>query len=84
VRLPAHGDQRAVMRSMLGAGMGTRRGFMCSHREPAYAALAPREPLPRSEQAQDRCVLLPLYSDMTEGDQQAVAAALREACASRA
>ena len=84
VRLPAHCDQRAAMQLMLERGIGTRRGIMCSHREPAYASLPPREPLPRSEQAQDRCILLPLYSDMTEGDQQAVAAALRAACAARA
>ena len=83
VRLPDRCDQRAVMQSMLERGIGTRRGIMCSHREPAYAAMPPQQPLPHSEQAQDRCVLLPLYHDMSEDDQRAVAAALRDACAAR-
>jgi dTDP-4-amino-4,6-dideoxygalactose transaminase len=83
VRLPDGCDQRAAMQSMLERGIGTRRGIMCSHREPAYASMPPRQPLPHSEQAQERCVLLPLYHDMSEGDQQAVAAALRDACAVR-
>ena len=83
VRLPDRCDQRAVMQSMLERGIGTRRGIMCSHREPAYASMPPRQPLPHSEQAQERCVLLPLYHDMSEDDQQAVTAALRDACAVR-
>ena len=83
VRLPDGCDQRQVMQSMLERGIGTRRGIMCSHREPAYASMPPRQPLPHSEQAQERCVLLPLYHDMSEDDQQAVTAALRDACAAR-
>ena len=83
VRLPDGCDQRQVMQSMLERGIGTRRGIMCSHREPAYASMPPRQPLPHSEQAQERCVLLPLYHDMSEDDQQAVTAALRDACAVR-
>lgn len=83
VRLPAHSDQRAVMQALLEQGIGTRRGIMCSHREPAYADLPPRLPLPRSEHAQDRCILLPLYSDMSEADLQAVSGALHRACAAR-
>ena len=83
VRLPDGCDQRQVMQSMLERGIGTRRGIMCSHREPAYASMQPRQPLPHSEQAQERCVLLPLYHDMSEDDQQAVTAALRDACAVR-
>ena len=80
VRLPAHCDQRAVMQSLLDAGVSTRRGIMCSHREPAYRDLPPRTPLPHSEQAQERGVLLPLYHDMTDAQQQHVAAALEHAC----
>src|SRR5262245_17667805 len=36
VRLPPQCDQRAVMQRMLDEGVATRRGIMCSHREPAY------------------------------------------------
>ena len=65
VRLPTGSDQRAVMQAMLDAGVSTRRGIMCSHREEAYRSLPLRQPLPESEQAQDSCVLLPLYPQMT-------------------
>lgn len=82
VRLPAQIEQRAVMQALLDDGISTRRGIMCSHREPAYASDV-RHFLPHSEQAQDGCVLLPLYPQMTDEDQAQVAAALRLACNSR-
>ncbi|MDH7487658.1 MAG: DegT/DnrJ/EryC1/StrS family aminotransferase [Anaerolineae bacterium] len=96
VRLPEGCDQRRVMQAMLDAGISTRRGVMCAHREPAYA----QEPwscgtgpgdcdcppgtcarLRESERAQDRAIILPLFHEMTEAEQDAVVAALREACA---
>lgn len=80
VRLPSHTDQLEVMQRMLDAGVATRRGIMCSHREPAYRDLPLRQPLPQSEHAQDRCVLLPIYPQMTPDEQGQVAAALRGAC----
>jgi dTDP-4-amino-4,6-dideoxygalactose transaminase len=95
VRLPEHCDQHSVMQRMLDAGIATRRGIMCAHREPAYRAepwscgagpgacgCAPGScrRLQHSEQAQDRSILLPLFHQMTERDQDRVAAALREAC----
>ena len=52
---------------MLDAGISTRRGIMCSHREEAYGNLPLRHPLPHSERAQDRCILLPLYEQMEAG-----------------
>jgi perosamine synthetase len=39
VRLPESNDQRRVMQHMLDAGVATRRGIMCSHREAAYRHL---------------------------------------------
>ena len=36
VRLSDRRDQRQVMQKMLDAGISTRRGIMCAHREPAY------------------------------------------------
>ena len=38
VRLPESVDQKGVMQHMLDAGIATRRGIMCSHREGAYPA----------------------------------------------
>jgi perosamine synthetase len=81
VRLPDLCDQRTVMQAMLDDGVSTRRGIMCSHREGAYRHLPRRRPLPQSEQAQDQCILLPLFPDMSDEDQRCVVAALRRACA---
>jgi perosamine synthetase len=80
VRLPVSVDQKTVMQAMLDDGVSTRRGIMCSHREPAYRDLARPRPLACSEEAQDRLVLLPLYPGMTDADQFRVAHALRAAC----
>jgi dTDP-4-amino-4,6-dideoxygalactose transaminase len=63
VRLPDGADQRAVMQAMLDRGVATRRGIMCAHLEPAYAADPLRFGLPESERARDRCILLPLFPD---------------------
>jgi perosamine synthetase len=81
VRLPAGCSQRRVMQAMLDAGVSTRRGIMCSHREEAYRSFEPRHPLPRSEAAQDECILLPLYPQMSTAEQERVALALRQATA---
>jgi dTDP-4-amino-4,6-dideoxygalactose transaminase len=83
VRLPTGADQEAVMQSMLDAGVATRRGVMCAHLEGAYAD-APAPPLPESEAAHRRCILLPLYPQMTSVEQAAVVDALRTALAGSA
>ena len=81
VRLPDGCDQRAVMQHMLDREIATRRGVMCTHREPSYEGSAAPGALPHSEQAQEHCIILPLYPQMTRDDQQQVADALRRACA---
>ncbi len=81
MRLPEGADQRAVMQAMLDAGISTRRGIMCSHREPAYAGPEFQRSLGQSEIAQDRSVLLPLFPGMTPAEQLHVCTVLRRACA---
>jgi perosamine synthetase len=97
VRLPDYLTQEDVMQSMLDAGISTRRGIMCSHREPAYEI----EPwscgsdksecrddagscscLRESEQAQDNSIILPLFPQMSEEDIDSVVNALHKACMS--
>lgn len=68
VRLPDRLDQRRVMQHLLDQGIATRRGIMCSHREPPYANAIPRYGLRQSELAQDHALLLPIYAQMTEGE----------------
>lgn len=81
VRLPEGADQVHVMQCLLDGGVATRRGIMCSHREPAYAKGTWRAPasLTESERAQDKCILLPIFHQLTKGDQQSIAAGLRKA-----
>ena len=81
VRLPEGCDQRAVMQHMLDREIAKRRGVMCTHREPSYEGSAVPGALPHSEQAQEHCIILPLYPQMTRDDQQQVADALQRACA---
>jgi dTDP-4-amino-4,6-dideoxygalactose transaminase len=96
VRLPKDLDQREVMQRMLDDGIATRRGIMCAHREPAYSDPAswrcaqphclPSQHCPNlieSEKAQDQGVVLPLFSQMTEQQQERVAVSLRAACSAR-
>jgi len=80
VTLPEGADQRQVMQSMLDRGIATRRGVMCSHREPAYAeggcGYGPGG-LRQSEESQERNILLPLFHQLTEAQQDRVVEALR-------
>jgi dTDP-4-amino-4,6-dideoxygalactose transaminase len=81
VRVQPPLDQRRVMQRMLDEGVSTRRGVMNAHREPAYPAGTWRAagPLTCGEQAQDTAIVLPLYHQMTDDDQQRVVAALKRA-----
>jgi len=85
VRLPEASNQRTVMQSMLDAGIATRRGVMCMHREDSYpraswrSASGEDDALERSEYAQDHAIVLPLYSQMSEEQQDRVVSELVEA-----
>ena len=81
VRLPEAVDERQVMQSLLNDGIATRRGIMCSHREPAYAkeSWGALGSLTESERAQDQCILLPLFHQLTFEEQELIASRLREA-----
>lgn len=83
VKIARHEDQRPIMQAMLEAGVATRRGIMCTHREPAYAALPLRFPLKVSEDIQDRTILIPLFAQITPQEQVLVSTALTAAAQSR-
>lgn len=72
VRLPEGVNQRSLMQTMLDAGVSTRRGIMCAHREAGYTTATSQLSLVNSESAQDHCVILPLYPQMTEEEQDIV------------
>jgi perosamine synthetase len=79
VRLPDGVDQRTVMQKMLDAGIATRRGIMCIHREDCYAGQSINALLTNSEAAQDSCIILPLYPQMSEDEQDMVVRELKQA-----
>lgn len=62
VRLPDGVDQRAAMQALLDAGVSSRRGVMCAHREPAYARREPwscgATPHPACSHADGQCARL--------------------------
>lgn len=63
-------DRDELMRSLLRAGIPTRRGVMASHLEQSYVADRPR--LVHTEAAAREAVMLPLFTDMTEDQQDYV------------
>jgi dTDP-4-amino-4,6-dideoxygalactose transaminase len=77
--------QQAIMQQLLDAGISTRRGAMNAHREAAYpqgtwrAAGSLRE----SENAQDTGIVLPLFHQLAEPDQDRVIDHVRRAAGGR-
>lgn len=95
VRLPEGCDQVQTMQAMLDAGISTRRGIMCAHREAAYqteawscgveravgeCSEARCDRLSESEQAQERTILLPLFHHLDRQQQDYVVKVLKMAC----
>jgi len=72
-------NQQSIMQTMLDDGIATRRGVMCSHREEACADLPLRHNLSASEHAQDHTIILPLYPQMTDAEQDRVITSLHKA-----
>ncbi|MBV8550990.1 MAG: DegT/DnrJ/EryC1/StrS family aminotransferase [Acidobacteriaceae bacterium] len=84
IRLADDCDQRELMQSLLDRGIASRRGVMCAHRELAYRDKEPWrsfEPLSASERSQDRGVILPLYPQMTDNEQDSVISAIAQVLA---
>ncbi len=92
IRLTDKYDQVRVMQEMLDLGIATRRGIMCTHREPAYqqekwscgvtrsdcdCQPGSCDRLIESEKAQDNCILLPLFHQMTDKDLDRVVSTLK-------
>lgn len=67
-----------IMSAMQDAGIATRRGVMASHLEPFYVNTYGRVSLPVTEQATRDTILLPIYAQMTEEEQETVIRTLRQ------
>lgn len=79
------GRQRQIMQTLLDAGIATRRGAMNAHREGAYPADTWRAPGPlrQSEEAQGTAIVLPLFHQLTELDQDRVIGEVKRAVGGR-
>ncbi len=76
----------AVMRSLLREGIATRRGVMAIHEEAAYAGEAERDrcALPHTEAATRETMMLPLFPDLSEEEQDRVIDRLASSILARA
>jgi perosamine synthetase len=66
----------ALMQGLLDRGISTRRGIMNSHQELAYSGGAWN--LPHSEAARDSVILLPVYHQLTDDEQNYVIEQIKE------
>jgi dTDP-4-amino-4,6-dideoxygalactose transaminase len=67
-----------LMQRLAEAGVSARRGIMAAHLEPAYQDARPG-PLPVTERLTARTVILPLYHDLIESEQDLVVSVLAAA-----
>ena len=67
-----------MMQGMLDRSIATRRGIMATHRERPYLPGEWDKVLPVTNQVTDSAMILPLYHEMTEEDQDWVVESLKE------
>jgi len=70
-----------LMQKLLDRAISTRRGIMASHREPPYAAGNWDARLPETNRATDETIILPLFHQMTEEEQDYILDSIREVAA---
>ena len=95
IRITQDQNQKEVMQRMLDHGIATRRGVMCAHREPAYPRSTwscgindfecdckefSCARLENSENVQDTGLVIPLFNNMSEKDQDLIVEILRKIC----
>ena len=68
----------ALMQRLLEWGISTRRGIMATHREKQYQDAKWAKLLPETEAATDECIILPLFHQMTEQDQDYIIDSLHQ------
>jgi dTDP-4-amino-4,6-dideoxygalactose transaminase len=67
-----------LLRMLADEGVSARRGIMAAHAEPAYAGHA-RAPLPVTERLCSSSLILPLFHELTESQQQHIVSVIRAA-----
>ena len=72
-------ERNAIMAELAAQSIATRRGVMAIHLEPLYRETHGTRSLPVTEAAANETLLLPLYADMTDDEQDTVVAAFKKA-----
>jgi dTDP-4-amino-4,6-dideoxygalactose transaminase len=72
-----------LMQGLLDRGISTRRGIMAAHREKPYSDSSRNSKLVETEFASDNCIILPIYHQMTQQDQEYVLNSIREISGAR-
>ena len=67
-----------LMQGLLDRGISTRRGIMAAHRERPYSGSLWDSRLPETESASDNCIILPIFHQMSEHEQEHVLNGIRE------
>ncbi|WP_116950093.1 DegT/DnrJ/EryC1/StrS family aminotransferase [Jiangella endophytica] len=70
-------SREALLAHLADAGISARRGIMAAHRQAPYQELTPTSGLPITDRLTDHTLILPLFHELTESDQERVIAALR-------
>jgi perosamine synthetase len=72
LRAGAPVSRDTLMQALLDRGISTRRGIMATHREAPYRDSRWDKLLPQTNAVADESIILPLFYQMTEGDQNYV------------
>ena len=70
-------DRDGLLEALALADISARRGIMAAHRQPPYRDLVQEGALPVTEHLTDSTLILPVYHDLSEADQQRVIDVLR-------
>ncbi len=69
-------DRDDLLEALAAAGISARRGIMAAHRQAPYRDLTPQAGLPATERLTDRTLILPVFHQLTDADQDRVIAVL--------
>ncbi len=69
-------DREGLLTALAQAEISARRGIMAAHRQLPYQDLAVAGSLPNTERLTDKTLILPLYHELTEAEQDRVIAVL--------
>jgi dTDP-4-amino-4,6-dideoxygalactose transaminase len=81
IALPEHFpvSRNRLLQILADAGISARRGIMAAHLEPAYAGYVGEGQLAVTERLSSSSLILPLFHELTEHDQDRVVAVIRAA-----